>query len=197
MSTHLPLLAVLVLAIACNSGGKDSVEKADSANRANRENDTVPEKKSAITTGKAGTEFLVKVMDAGLMEIALGTSAMKKAADKRVRDFGEMTLKDQTEVNEKIKGLAAARTVAIPTTTSDENGKIIGRINGYSDTAFDKAYIRRMSEIYNEEIKNFETASSNVDDSEIRSFITATLPVLRKHLDSCHSIQVGFHVNNR
>jgi len=92
MSTQLSVLLMLALTIACNNGEKDSVEKADSANKVNRENDTVPEKKAAITTGKAGTEFLVKATDAGLMETALGTIAMKKAANKRVRDFGEMTL---------------------------------------------------------------------------------------------------------
>jgi putative membrane protein len=197
MPHQFTMLMVLALTIACNNGEKDSVEKADSANKVNRENDTVPEKKVAITTGKAGAEFLVRATDAGLMEIALGTIAMKKAANKRVRDFGEMTLKEHTNIDEIIKSLADARTVTIPTMTSDENAKIIGRINEKKDTAFDKAYINRVVEEHKKAVREFETASNNVDDSEIRSFITATLPILRRHLDSCKAIQEWFHENEK
>ena len=189
MTRHLSMLAVLTLTMACNNVSKDQVEKADSANRVNRQNDTVSDKKVAITTGKAGTEFLVRAMDAGLMELTLGNIARQKAVNKRVRDCGDMIVRDHAEAGDKIKSLAAARTVALPSMTGDDNAKIIGRINSRKNGQFDKAYIDQMVDDHQKNIKDFETASDNVDDSEIRSFIGATLPVLRKHLDSCKAIQ--------
>ena len=54
---------------------------------------------------------------------------------------------------------------------------------------FDKEYIDTMVDDHKKDIKEFEKMSSDVQDGDIRTFITNTLPVLRKHLDSCTAIQ--------
>ncbi|MES1219206.1 MAG: DUF4142 domain-containing protein [Bacteroidota bacterium] len=188
MKTILVFIAAATLA-ACNNSSNDAVQKADSANRAKRDSNAVTDGKAPITADKATSDFLVDATDGGIMEVDLGNIAKVKAQNSRVKSFGEMMIKDHTDANSKIKELAAARTVTLPTRVSDDKAGMIGKINGKDLKDFDKAYIDMMVDDHKKDIKEFEDAGNKITDPEIQQFINNTLPVLRKHLDSCSLIQ--------
>jgi putative membrane protein len=48
-----------------------------------------------------------------------------------------------------------------------------------------------MVDDHKKDIEEFEDAEKKITDTEIRQFINNTLPVLRKHLDSCKLIQAS------
>jgi len=81
------------------------------------------------------------------------------------------------------------RNVEIPSRVSNEKAGMIGKINKKELKDFDKAYIDMMVDDHKEDTKEFEEAADKVTDTELRQFINSTLPVLRKHLDSCTLIQ--------
>ncbi|MCW3120018.1 MAG: hypothetical protein JWM28_4100, partial [Chitinophagaceae bacterium] len=189
MKTQFFLLTGMVLFMACNNESKDSVEKADSANRVNLDSNAASNGKAATAVSKTGADFLVKAMEGGMMEVKLGNIAKLKSKNKRVQDFGNMMIVDHSAAGEKIKDLASAGTVTLPGMTGDEKSKMIRDLNEKKASDFDKAYIDAMVDDHKEDIKEFESASDKVEDADIRGFIMATLPVLRKHLDSCTAIQ--------
>lgn len=183
------IVGVITLLMACNNESKDSVEKADSANKAKTDTTKNEESKAAIAVNKTDADFLVKAMEGGLMEVELGQIAQQKSQNKRVKDFGEMMVKDHGAAGEKIKNLGASLNVTLPHMTGDEKSKEIRDLNEKKSTRFDKAYIDEMVDDHKKDIREFESASNNVENADIRAFIVATLPVLRKHLDSCSAIQ--------
>ncbi|MES1224649.1 MAG: DUF4142 domain-containing protein [Bacteroidota bacterium] len=189
MKTQIFLVTTLVIIAACNDGSKDSVQKADSANHAKIDSNSVSNGKAAIAVNKNDADFLVKAIEGGMMEIDLGNIAKMKSQNKRVQNFGKMMVADHGDADAKIKDLAQVRTVTLPTMTGDDKSKMIRDMNEKKAKDFDKDYIDAMVKDHKEDIKEFESASDKVQDTEIRAFILNTLPVLRKHLDSCEAIQ--------
>ena len=100
-----------------------------------------------------------------------------------------MMIEDHEKANAKIKDLAAARHVEVPVRVSDDKADMIKKLNTKDGKDFDKAYIDMMVDDHKEDIKEFEDAGNKINDTEVKQFINSTLPVLRKHLDSCTAIQ--------
>jgi len=94
------LIALFIKIISCNNAGKDSVEKADSANNAHIDsalthNTTVLDEESS--------SFLVKATDNCMAEIQLASMAQQKALSKQVRDFSSMLVHDNSVLNDQVK----------------------------------------------------------------------------------------------
>ena len=77
----------------------------------------------------------------------------------------------------------------VPARVSNDKAETIAKLNKKDAKDFDKAYIDMMVDDHKEDIKEFEDAGNKINDTEVKQFINNTLPVLRKHLDSCTSIQ--------
>src|SRR5689334_6988639 len=110
------LFITALFAWACNSNeSKDSVEKADSTNKANMDSSSSSSSnKPTVTADAATSEFLVKAADAGMAEVQMGQSAQSKAVNARVKDFAAMMVHDHSAANDKVKSFAAQRNVVLP-----------------------------------------------------------------------------------
>ena len=65
---------------------------------------------------------------------------------------------------------------AIPTTAADTHTDLL------QGAEFDKAWAKQMVEDHKEAISKFEMEEKQAQNSELRSFVTMTLPTLREHL---------------
>ena len=187
MKKTLIYFAISAVLFACNNAneeGKDSVEKADSANEAKR--DSTPD---VIQTDAATTDFLVKAANGGLTEVEMGRMAESKATDPGVKRFAAMMVNDHTAANNEVKSLAAARNVSIPSTPSEEHQKDMAKFNDKTGKNFDKDYMDMMVDDHQETIKLFEKTNDDTKDEQVRTFINNTLPKLRMHLDSAQAIR--------
>jgi len=181
------LSAVAMIAVACNNESKDSVEKADSANKANIDSSSTSNQ--TVATDAETSSFLVKAADGGMTEVKLGQLAQQKGNDPRVKDFGSMMVHDHSAVNDQVKTLAAQRNVTLPDSVSDDHKKEIADLSAKSGKAFDKAYVSAMVKGHESTIDLFEKSLDKSNDSEVKTFINNTLPKVRNHLDSIKAIQ--------
>jgi putative membrane protein len=63
------------------------------------------------------------------------------------------------------------------------------KLSSLSGAAFDKTYIHAMVEGHEKTAKLYETESGTVKDSQLKSYIDQTLPVVQQHLSHIQSIQ--------
>jgi putative membrane protein len=59
--------------------------------------------------------------------------------------------------------------------------QIIQQLESMSGSEFDKAYINQMVQDHAKAVQKFETASETLQDEELKTFATETLPKLREH----------------
>jgi len=191
MKTKKNLLYALpfLLLAACDNAGKDnkdSVEVADSVN------ETREEKADSAGAYQADTEtadFLVKAANCAMAEIKLGEVAKQQAANAKVKQMGEMMASDHNKVAEEVKNLASKRNVSLPSTIGDDKQKEIDNIAAKTGKEFDKAYVRHMIDEHQEDINLFKRATDKVNDADVRTFASNTLPKLQAHLDSFKEVQ--------
>jgi putative membrane protein len=176
----------LFILTACNNESKDSVEKADSTNKAHI--DTAINENKTVVDEESST-FLVKAANGGMTEVQLGEMGQKKATSQRVKDFSAMMVRDHSEANNKVKSLASQKNVVLPTAVSDENQKKIDGLSKKSGNNFDRDFMEAMVNDHQSTIDLFESAMKNTKDPDVNSFADKTLPTLKMHLDSAKSVR--------
>ncbi len=190
------ILWALPFAFACNNGGKDSVEKADSANEAkadttNNYSDTTNKMNQGGTLGvdQTTSDFMVKVADVGMTEVKLGHLAEDKSSNQRIKDFGAIMVKDHSNAGDELKSLANRKNVTLPSAVGDDHQKKIDDLSKKTGKDFDRAYIDAMADGHQSTVNDFEKASNNTKDADIKAWVDKTLPTLKMHLDSAKAIK--------
>jgi putative membrane protein len=190
------VLLALPIVFACNNSSKDSVEKADSANEAksdtgNRYNDTSNQSNAngTIAVDQSTADFMVKVADVGMTEVKLGGIAQEKAMNKRIKDFGEMMTRDHTKAGDELKSLARRKNVTLPDSIGSDHRNKIDNLEKKNGKDFDRAYIDMMVDGHQSTVNDFEKASNNTKDPDVKAWVDKTLPTLRAHLASAKAIQ--------
>ena len=134
------------------------------------------------------SNFAVNAANGGMMEVELGKIAEDNASSPRVKAFGAMMVKDHSEANSNLKGIANSLNIAIPDSVSNDSRKEINDLKMKKGKEFDKAYVKMMVDDHKKDIAEFRKCADNCSDSTIKNFAYTTLPVLEKHLDSIQAI---------
>jgi putative membrane protein len=71
--------------------------------------------------------------------------------------------------------------------------QVIQQLESMSGSEFDKSYINQMVQDHAKAVQKFETASETLEDEELKTFATETLPKLREHHQMAQQLaaQVG------
>jgi putative membrane protein len=162
---------------AANSNDANTSNESGSANTAN-----------AGPADEASAEFLKKAAEGGMAEVQTGTVAREKGTDASVKSFASMMVNDHTGANAEVKNLASKKNVTLPADLPADKKEKSNELNQKSGKAFDKAYMDMMVKDHKATIDLFEKAQKDAQDQEVKSFITATLPKLKTHLDSAQAI---------
>lgn len=123
-----------------------------------------------------------------MMEVALGKMAQQNAQSQHVKNFGAMMVKDHTKASYEIKTLAVEKNITLPAIMGEEHQKHVDEMKEKSGAEFDKMYMELMVEDHNEDIKLFESASNDGNDSDVQAFSKNTLTGLQMHLDSARAV---------
>jgi putative membrane protein len=126
--------------------------------------------------------FYKKAAEGGISEVEAGNLAQQKGNSAAVKDFGSMMVKDHSAANDKLKALAATKSIDLPTSSSIGQMATKAKLEVLSGDTFDKSYIKGQVKAHRETIALFKKESTSGQDSDAKAFATATLPTLRAHL---------------
>jgi putative membrane protein len=184
--TCITLIAGATCLMQACSGPKDSKASADSANTA--KSDTAKKDSSTTAVDKDDAKFAVAAANGGMAEVELGQLAQQKATNAKVKDFGAMMVTDHTKVNNEMKALAKSKGITLPVAIDTDEQKVKDNLSAKTGTDFDKAYVSNMIDDHKKDIKEFEDASKNCKDADLKAFAIKTLPTLKMHLDAIQKI---------
>ncbi len=189
--TIVPVMTAIILFSACgnNASTKDSVEKADSANK--QKIDSPATAAQTITTDQNTTDFLVKAANGGMAEVKLAQIAKDKATDTAIQHFADMMIADHSAANEKVKAFAAERNVSLPSVPGEDEQKKADELSKKTGKDFNKEYVSTMIKGHEETLSMFKKASASVTDGAVKAFIDNTIPVIEHHLMRIKDIKKG------
>ncbi|GAB3826078.1 hypothetical protein GCM10028895_36450 [Pontibacter rugosus] len=142
------------------------------------------------------SDFMTKAASSNMLEIQAGQLAQQKGQMQEVKDYGQMMVTDHQKASDKMMQLAQQKNVVLPDSMSQAHMDKMQELRDKTGRDFDQAYMDLMVSSHEETISLFEDASNNLEDAEVKSFASSTLPTLRQHLDRAKQIQTNVN-NNR
>lgn len=147
--------------------------------------------------GSKDKEFVTKAAQSGLMEVQLGQLASEKASSQDVKDFGKRMVADHGKANEELKKLAQKKQMTIPTSLDKKYQEKVDKVRNLSGGEFDKKYMHLMVKAHTKDVAQFQAASKDVKDPDLKAWVVKTLPTLEQHLKQAKALgqKVGVDVN--
>jgi putative membrane protein len=143
---------------------------------------------SCLADDNPDAAFYKSAAEGGIAEVELGKLAQEKSSSQSVKDFGAMMVSDHSAANEKLKGIAGAKDMQLPSSPSIGQMATKAKLEVLSGATFDKSYIRGMVKDHEEDIKEFQQEAASGRDPDAKAFAKATLPTLRAHLKKIQAI---------
>jgi len=110
--------------------------------------------------------------------------AQQKAANKDVKDLGQMLEKDHSAVLSELRSYASQKNIEVPAEETQEAKDAYNEFTKKSGKEFDKDWCDLMEKKHKDGISKFEGLANEADaDPELKSIVNKTLPTLRSHLD--------------
>lgn len=144
---------------------------------------------SADTTGKEDARFAKKAAAGGMFEVQAAELAKENGESQAVKDFAEMMIKDHTEVNEKLKDIAAEKNIELPASLPEDKANKLEALSTINGDAFDTAYAEEMVSSHEETIALFEEQADSGVDKELTALAQESLPTLRHHLAEAETLK--------
>lgn len=146
--------------------------------------------RQAAAPSAADSKFVKSAAEGGLYEVAVGKLASEKASNPEVKAFGNTLVEDHSAANDKLKKVADAHAITLPTVMPSDKQKKVDRLSRLSGEAFDRQFIEMVGIAdHQHDIAAFEKESRNGKSKDIRSFATETLPTLKAHLATAQKLR--------
>jgi len=131
----------------------------------------------------------MKAARGGMEEIQAGQLAQQKGSDQAVRNFGEHMVTQHTHVNEQLKQIAAQKGATLPSRLTHGERSTLEDLQKETGADFDKAYAKDMVKDHKEDVKEFQSAASDLTDPDLKAFAQKTIPTLQHHLNMAEDME--------
>jgi putative membrane protein len=136
------------------------------------------------TLPRGDEKFLQKAAGDNIAEVELGKLAQRKALREEVKEFATRMVDDHTRANEALGKVAAAHSVALPTTMDAKHRKEMAKLEKLLGPEFDRAYMTLMVKDHRKDVKEFTKHAKSRKPNDATAFAAATLPILDTHLQA-------------
>ncbi len=111
-------------------------------------------------------------------------AVVAKATNPKVKLLAQSEVEEQTGVSNKLKELAAAKGVTLPSAPDAETERLVSQANSLSGTQLDQFYLSESGVKGHQQLQaTMETVSSTAGLKELRKLAGATLPLIKMHLE--------------
>ncbi len=132
--------------------------------------------------------FYKNAAEAGIAEVDAGNLAAQKASDSKVKDFGQMMVKDHTAANDKLKTIAAGKGITLPTSASVGQMATQAKLKVLTGQTFDDSYVKGQVKAHQDTVGLLKKEIASGQDPEAKSFAQSILPTVQAHLKAIRTI---------
>lgn len=126
-------------------------------------------------------EFTEWALRDNMAELKFSEMAMNKGFSPEVKDLARHMLADHKNADDLLRQLAAGRSIAIPTSISEEHEKEYKKLSDKEGEDFDKCFTEYVRDTHKKAIGNYEKEAKKGENTELRAFANNSLVGLNHH----------------
>jgi putative membrane protein len=143
---------------------------------------TSPEHAKMTSKAVSDTHFAQEAAMGGKMEVELGKLATQKAANDKVKQFGQRMADDHGKAGDQLKSIAAKENISLPDKLDAKEQATVDKLSSLSGAAFDRAYMREMVKDHQHDVADFQKEADHGTNTNLKTWASTTLPTLQEHL---------------
>jgi putative membrane protein len=136
----------------------------------------------AASVSAQDKDFVMNAAWGGAYEIQSSRIALQKTENPQVRMIAQHMIHDHTEAGQQLETLAQKKGLTASEMPSDEQAKLITKLNNLSGADFDQEYLSQQKTAHEQTIDLFKKEIADGSDADIKFFARNTLPMLETHL---------------
>lgn len=141
------------------------------------------ESKKDDQLARADRKFIQDAAASGMFEVEVAQLGASKATDAGVKSYASMLVDHHTAANNELVQLANSKKVELPAAPPRAMRRDVEKLGKKSGADFDRDFVREVGiKAHEKDIKNFQKASEQVKDPQLKAWVDKTLPTLREHL---------------
>ena len=137
---------------------------------------------TSSTISSKASDFIKAASLGNQSEIAMAQLAQQKAQNPEVKELAQMIQQDHQQAQEKVQALAQTHGIALDQTQGWSERRAQSKLEKLNGADFDQQYSKDMLEDHVADIKKFQKASQQLQETDVRQYAQDTLPTLQKHL---------------
>jgi putative membrane protein len=203
MKKHFTIaLLSLGLAVGCNSNKAATPDNANSTPPASAQpasSDSSSASSSAAsssasnTSGNPDQQFMSDAAKGNREEVQFGKMVVAKTSDPAVKRFAQMMVDDHTKALNQLQQIAGNKNVTLPDGLPDDAKDLQDKLTSESGQQLDKDYMDSMVQDHQKDVQDFQQASQNVQDKDVKQWAAKTLPTLQQHLKRAQQVDAKFN----
>lgn len=134
-------------------------------------------------------QVLVDAYSHNLYSVRVADTAREYAATQEAMNLAETVRQAHLAGNDQIKLLAIKKMITLPLDVTPDELNKLSKMRNDKKISFDQEFTETMVAEYKDAISLYEKAIAAVSDSDIKSWLSTTLPELRKHQE----LAIGIH----
>ena len=142
------------------------------------------------TLNAADVKFIKTEAAAGKAEVKISELAVTKADNADIKMLAGVLVTDHTAVNEQLAALATQKGVELSVVISPAHAQSVQKLEKLSGVEFDKEFLVVIIADHKKCISNFETASKDAKDADLRVWVDKTIPALKSHLEKAEALSM-------
>ncbi|AHM61304.1 outer membrane protein [Flammeovirgaceae bacterium 311] len=174
-------LAAAVLLASCDSGSSNEQTK-ETALR-------LSEASAESWDARQDAAFLIEAYSYGLMIVRYSELALEKAQSPTAKSFAEQSATWHKKLNNEIEQMALHKEVALPDAEGANVQRYLEKLNKFSSPRFEQEYLLVLSDIQSNMMHQYEIASDEAMDMNMRNWASQTLPYMQAHAQAVNELQ--------
>ncbi|CCH53847.1 hypothetical protein BN8_02977 [Fibrisoma limi BUZ 3] len=172
---------------AMRSGGTTSIGKY-SLSEFDQKNQQGAQAVAAVNAtnaplSQADQDLMKQVAMGGMMQLQVSQLAVDKASSEDVRKLAQAEVDEQTGLSAKLKEIASAKGVSLPTTPDAEAQAMLTKMQGLSGAEFDRQYVQQSGVNGHEKLDQvMSKVESSAKDQSLKNLAKAAHPLVKTHL---------------
>jgi putative membrane protein len=178
------LAAAGLITVGC-SNNKAATPDTSSAQPSSSSSATTP---NSNTSANADQKFVEDAAKGNRAEVELGKMVESKAKDPAVKQFAQMMVKDHTDALNQLQKLAQSKNITLPDGVPSDAQDLQQKLSTEQGKQFEKDYMSGMVEDHQKDVQEFQDASQNLKDSDLKQWAGTMLPKLQQHLAKAQAV---------